>query len=522
MLLSHVLPSFCLALTVNGMRARFQSFCAICGFEIKKTQLIAKDFDVRRFVHAECVKQHHRQVTVVPAAEPAYPYYTAGSTRRLETVSHPHDPKPASAHPRHMIPTDTAVESPIFRFRKSAVAVPNARHRLHDISASPPPDVPRASMPVDTAPQNLNLHRLPSHNRPDSYIIEADKWIIFFRPGGSIPGVHEPFHHMAIEAYLFFRAQTCKDMWQILSKIKWMGMVYGHVLPNDKHQQPSLLYLRIKDTVRRINAWVKENRPVAPSRSLGLDNRFVSSVLGHLRCTNLRNMRRMSWPQIVYCVHMVMAHSACMRYGHFSAQDLRRSDIARAPLAHAWKLQSNWTKYTADDAVIVFFQDTPTAEPAIYWVDTPLQRQAAGLTASMLISWYLRIRDERFPDDPRLFPAMPDKGQRRLQFQAWLRATIAAAVPGFKLINKVRPHGLRAGWVCDRRSQKVPDSVTMREGRWSSRNAMGLYDRESFSAACSVDHIQFSHTVDDAKDDSTGDQPPSYATPQAGRRKRRY
>ena len=94
-------------------------------------------------------------------------------------------------------------------------------------------------------------------------------------------------------------------------------------------------------------------------------------------------------------------------------------------------------------------------------------------------------------------------------------------MPIFKLVNKVRPHGLRAGWVCDRRSQKIPDSVTMREGRWSSKNAMGLYDRESFSAACTIASVNFVPLSDDDDDTSAADQPTLHNTPQAGRPKRR-
>ena len=229
----------------------------------------------------------------------------------------------------------------------------------------------------------------------------------------------------------------------------------------------------------------------------------------------------MASTDVVYCVQMSMTHSTCMRYGHFSTQDLQRTDVKRAPVAHAWRLHSDWTKYTDDEAVIVFFQDTPTAEPAIYWVDTPQRRRSAGITASILLSWYLRIRDERYPNDPRLFPDMPAKGKRRKNFQSWLRTTIAAAVPSFTLLTKVRPHGLRAGWVCDRRSQKVPDSVTMREGRWSSKNAMGLYDRESFSATCTVDCVQFVGISDSEDDEFVVDPPSRRDNPQAGRRKRR-
>ena len=38
-------------------------------------------------------------------------------------------------------------------------------------------------------------------------------------------------------------------------------------------------------------------------------------------------------------------------------------------------------------------------------------------------------------------------------------------------------HGLRAGWVSDRRREGAPDATIMREGRWLSIQAMLKYDR---------------------------------------------
>ena len=189
-----------------------------------------------------------------------------------------------------------------------------------------------------------------------------------------------------------------------------------------------------------------------------------------------------------------------MRYGHFANQDIPRTYVQRAPLANAWRLKSDFSKYTDDDEVIIFFADTPTAEPGIYWLDTQVSRRSRAVTAAQVLGWYLRIRDERYPNCTELFPGMPPLKDRRIQFQAWLRRTIRAAVPGFAGVTKVRPHGLRAGWVCDRRAQKIPDSVTMREGRWKSANAMGLYDRESFAAACTDATIAFIG-ISDSEDD---------------------
>ena len=111
----------------------------------------------------------------------------------------------------------------------------------------------------------------------------------------------------------------------------------------------------------------------------------------------------------------------------------------------------------------------------------------------MIVLLYVTIRDQRFPDSPLLFPGMPPMTRRKGDYTAWLKQTLVAAIPAFpkKHLRQVRPHGWRAGWVCDRRKQGTPDGVTMREGRWSSKQAMGLYDRTAFSVVCPVSAIQY-------------------------------
>ena len=187
-------------------------------------------------------------------------------------------------------------------------------------------------------------------------------------------------------------------------------------------------------------------------------------------------MESLEWTDIVFVTQMIMTHSECMRYGHFTTQDIPLFRLQRVSVTQAWRLDSDWTKYTDDNAVTVFFMDMPTAEPAIYRLDTPHAACSVAITASMVLSWYTTIRAKRFTDSPLLFPGMPPMNQRHTKFQSWLRQKITVVVPGFTLVAKVRPHGLRAGWVCDRRAQKVPDNITMWEGRWKSKQAMGLYD----------------------------------------------
>ena len=336
-----------------------------------------------------------------------------------------------------------------------------------------------------------SVHRHPDHRRPKSYITEADRYIQFFAPRGAVPGVHRPFDHPALEEYLFFRGRTTKKLWGILSKLKWLGMVYGHVLPTESSQQPSLLFQRIKDSIRRITLWIKASRGLAVVRALALDNTAAVVVVSHFMCYNRRAMSALPWRDIVYITQSVMAHSGCLRHGHFSAHDVKRNNLSRPPMAQGWRLESHWAKY--DDITEVFFYDMPQASPGRYHLLRPQRAPPVTVTASLIITWYTTIRDRRFPDNQLLFPGMPNMSTRKTAYTRWLRAVFSAALPAFpsKFLRIVRPHGWRAGWVCDRRKQGTPDEVTMREGRWSSKVAMGLYDRTAFSVVCPVSDIIF-------------------------------
>ena len=268
-------------------------------------------------------------------------------------------------------------------------------------------------------------------------------------------------------------------------------MVYGHPLPNDRHQQPSLLYQRLKDSIRRITIWIKVSRGLTIIRALALDNLAVVVVVSHFQCFNRRVLAGLPWRDILYLVQSVMSHSGCLRYGHFSANDIKRTDISRPPLAHGWRLISHWGKY--EDLSEIFFYDMPTAAAGKYHLMRPERALPTTVTAAMIISWYIRVRDERYPDHPLLFPGMPPLSRRKTIYTTWLRNTITAAIPVFpaKFLRKVRPHGWRAGWVCDRRKDGTPDGTTMREGRWSSKQAMGLYARTAFSVVCPVSTILY-------------------------------
>ena len=190
-----------------------------------------------------------------------------------------------------------------------------------------------------------------------------------------------------------------------------------------------------------------------------------------------------------------MAHSACMRYGHFSATNPLRANLRRSPLAHAWRFESAWDKFAKGDMVVIFYYDRPTSQAGVYHLQTPPEfANGVSITASMVLQWYLRIRDAKFPSHPHLFPNLPSLNTRRQEFCVWLRDTIIAAVPTFTHLHVVMPHGLRAGWLTDRRREGTPDSTTMREGRWADERSMGLYDRLAFSHVCPTPTVRFTHT----------------------------
>ena len=323
-----------------------------------------------------------------------------------------------------------------------------------------------------------------------SYVREASRWIKFFSQHPSIPGVQSDFNEETVEDYLFFRARTCKSMRVILTRLKWMGMIYGHILPTDARQQPSLLYQQINDIVRRVKVWLRSDRDTRPQRALGLGNTAVTVIFSYFCCFSESAFNRLRWTDAAFLTQTIMGHTGCMRYGHFGSGNLPRTALTRAPLADAWKLDSTWDKYPGSRHSIMFY-DTPPARPAIYRLVVPPHSPPRSVTASEVISWFVRRRDRLFPHSRSLFPQLPSDLHRH--FGVWLKTTILGAFPGFPLISLVRPHGLRAGWVCDRRREGIPDQTTMREGRWRSLDAMATYDRQYFASVCPSGRLRY-HT----------------------------
>ena len=162
---------------------------------------------------------------------------------------------------------------------------------------------------------------------------------------------------------------------------------------------------------------------------------------------------------------------------------------------------SSWSK--TEDHVreyAIRFMDQPPSPAAVYCARQPPAGKTSSsstpmhstVTAAQLITWFLKRRDQAFPFSNLLFPNQPTgHAKRRALFQSWLRTTLSKVYPDFTKALLVRPHGLRAGWVCDRRREGAPDHTIMREGRWASASAMGLYDRVCFQQTHSSPSFRF-------------------------------
>ena len=382
--------------------------------------------------------------------------------------------------------------------------IPPSSHRHTSANSTPSSLASIMPNPITTAltpEQSMHprLHLDPRHFISNDYTNEANKYIAYFRMNGLIPGVHKEFDHLSIDKYLFWRARTTKSLRGILSKLKWMGMVYGFILPTQKHQQPSLLYDRIMDSLRRANKWIRSRRPVQPFQALALDNKAVCAILSYYQCYSRQHCARLPEPALTWCCHAILCHSAGMRYGHFSAQDLNRADLQRNPLADCWQLTTRFSKYDSGEPHVIRFFDAPHQACAYYHLTTPDGTPSITVTASIFASWYIAIRDARHrANGGKLFPSLSTRrtpiataAYRRQAFTAFLRHTFTAAIPGFTHRMRIRPHGFRAGWVSDRRREGAPDEVIKREGRWSSIAAMNIYDRTCFRDICPTTAIRF-------------------------------
>ena len=211
------------------MHAQYYNLCDACNLPIAIGQWISRDPVRQKFIHTQCLLTHQYQPSMYP--QPSDPQHH----HQLPTGSSPRDPSIPTISPPYshfnFLPKNqqyhsspTSPSSPNYIHYSSAVPIPPSSNpdtpSDHHKSTPPPPQTsrqgtyphPRAAAPRKRSkrlsPSALGprptLHRYQDRKASNAYVKEEDRWINFFSSRGlTIPGVHVPFTHEAVDKYLF-------------------------------------------------------------------------------------------------------------------------------------------------------------------------------------------------------------------------------------------------------------------------------------------------------------------------------
>jgi hypothetical protein len=212
---------------------------------------------------------------------------------------------------------------------------------------------------------------------------------------------------------------------------------------------------------------------VAPSRALAVGAVGLGCLLAAYSVTDETSFGELPAEIKDFLVASALAHSGCMRFGHFSQNDrpYRCQDFTTAP-HKSWRLQASWKKYEISAAM------HGTSSYSILFSSKGPAYGTSSITAAMLLSWQMRGRAQ----SEFLFrTASPDGQLSRSRFQAWMRLSFAAALPlmSREQANLLSPHSFRAGRASDLWRSKASPETIRRAGRWAS-SAFRLYIRDGF------------------------------------------
>ena len=334
---------------------------------------------------------------------------------------------------------------------------------------------------------------------PSSAIAYAREWALYTTWWGTsgpgrlgLPGRDRPWDFQILYAFMRTRARTCRPstLRSVLTMLKEGGAKYRHFLPTQKHEQPHILYHRIRRMMAQL---AKEHRartaatpaaaPAAtgPRRATAVGTKSIGIVISALGATSPAGMANMGRTNAANIVKMAFSHTGALRHGHFSSRRLRVGHIRDKPAMARVNMITSWSKYPRADRsaeYTITFPDVPRWACQAYTISGPDGAPTGQVvTASQLWRWYVHAYSPAAHEELLNPTGCPDPRQ---DFQAWLRHVLASVLPSAlppHVIAAVTPHSMRAGFVTDNNTFGVPMEQTMNHGRWRSRRAFDLYDR---------------------------------------------
>ena len=232
--------------------------------------------------------------------------------------------------------------------------------------APPPPLKPLHQQPPTLSPQDLQSTKCPLNTEQKQ---SAVRWVQYHQDYARIPGIHEGFSDRTLINYLRYRSETCRNLTVILSKLKKMGEVCGHVLCTSKYQQPSIQYQRLHSVKLKINKEHRENgRNAETNEALATGNLRCTLVLSGFDIRSARRFRPFHGLVREFIAIHIMLHGGCIRFGLFRFTDILREHLEFSTIDNCHVLRSTWRKtHKSNRAYSIKFQcKPPTGNPAQY------------------------------------------------------------------------------------------------------------------------------------------------------------
>ena len=273
----------------------------------------------------------------------------------------------------------------------------------------------------------------------------------------------------AARDYLVYRSESCapKTVLTILSKLAHKSIAYNHVLPLQKHDQPTILHKQVKRMVRELQLQYAQHAVTKLKGSSPLGCLSMTAMLRMFTVTSESSFNRLPRACRHHIAVSAMQHTAGLRFGHFIFRLYRKIDLTWNRLGA--KLLTNWQRYPGKTCAAIVFPFKPR------WQCFEYKHSCGSITAADLLQWHVNTLTET----QLLFEPVPGRKADRGDRQRWLRAVFAKCfvVPprATDALTTITPHSFRGGMAVDMMQEGASLEQIAARGRWLSRRAVKLY-----------------------------------------------
>ena len=286
-----------------------------------------------------------------------------------------------------------------------------------------------------------------------------------------LPGRDQPWAARPLWDYLLFRSASCapKTILSILSKLAHKSIEFGHVLPLQKHEHPTILHKHVRRMVRELQ--LRHARSATPklAGSTPLGGEEISTMLRMFAVSNKISFCRLPHACRHHIAVSAMQHTAGLRFGHFIFRNYTKAALIWTSLGAT--LLTNWQRYPGKSCAAIVFPFKPR------WRCFKYVYNARGnfITAADILRWHVAAMSLQ----DLLFEPIPGRQADRGDRQRWLRAVcqgcFTISTHASHALMNVTPHSFRGGMAVDMLGEGASLEQIAARGRWLSRKAVKLY-----------------------------------------------